>query len=447
MAKEQPAEIEHLRTDEIVHIRKVLRGERNDLVAIGNTRKFLGAFKVACEQSLYLFAKFVLDMPDLTPHLHKPVCDWVQCVDPAVTFEMAGQTVRGGRRKLLMLPVVHLKTSIGSHAFPLHVLIQPERANIYFHAMKGCDTRILLHGETVGKAKENISVVKQHLEHNRIFRHLWRHLCYPKPKDYPLWNDEMVTVRRDKILAEPSVTAIGIGTALEQRHYDVIIADDLATRAAAESEVIMESARNRRKTLRSRLNHLTNSIELGIGTHWTSNDIYIDWKKDPSVQFVVRAAIENGQPIWPQRHTLESLLAEQEETGQGKKLFSANYMNNPLNSAFSALDWGEVRYYKEQGGFAVFDLDDRDGVMLDREFAGSQFKSAYWTRKSEYTRGTPLDHLYPARDSLPEETEEQRALRRMARLQRKIATAQEGSQDWVRLTEVFARMRNETRLS
>jgi hypothetical protein len=139
-----------------------------------------------------------------------------------------------------MLPVVHLKTSIASHAFPVRVLIQPE-GGLYFPKMAGSDARILLHGETTDKARENLSFIRQHLEFNRVLRWLWPHLMWEKRKDAALWIDDALTVRRSgrKILAEPSITAIGVGTGLEQRHYDVIVMDDLAT---FEAEVVMARA-------------------------------------------------------------------------------------------------------------------------------------------------------------------------------------------------------------
>ena len=430
-----PDKVEGLSKDEIEMLRKHLRwGGYKELGKTVGTKEFLKAFKLACESSLFMLAKFVLDMADLSEHLHHPVCDWLQSVEVS-------------RRKLLMLPVVHLKTSIASHAFPIWALIQPADHNRLFPGMGGCDLRILMHGETTDKAQENLAVVKQHAEQNHLLRYLWRDVFWPDPKRDSVehggaWGADKITVHRKKIgLAEPSITAIGVGTGVEQRHYDIIIMDDLATFEAALSEVTMNRAKMRRKALRSRLNDLTRSIEIGVGTHWTANDLYVEWKKDPSVSVMIRSAIENGVPIWPERHPLESLLALQAEEGMGKVLFSANYMNNPLNAAFSALDWQEVRTYGIKNGFIEFSKDDSDTSLADRMVAGGKFPSTYWTRRSEFSRGISLDRLYPRNAPRDDESPGQAELRMLARLERKATVAQEGSSDWVRLTELFARQR------
>jgi hypothetical protein len=150
--------------------------------------EFQQEFRAACERSLYVFAKFVLQMLDLKAELHGRVCDWLQDMSPRVEHAITPHlTVKGGRRKLLMLPVVHLKTSVGFHAFPLHVLIQPQQTGIYFPDMAGQDCRILSHGESVDKASENLSFIAQHLQYNKLLRYLWPHICWNNRKEAPVW--------------------------------------------------------------------------------------------------------------------------------------------------------------------------------------------------------------------------------------------------------------------
>lgn len=392
---------------------------------------FLPAFKKLCEGSLYHFAKYVLGEAKFdrtfTPHLHKQACDWLQ-------------DMKLGRRKLMMLPVVHLKTSICSNAFPLHVLIQPEENNIYFPGVAGSDARILLNGETQQKAKKNLSICTQHMVSNPILRALWKNVFWADPaKESPLWKDEAVVVKRKKIVGEPSIYAIGVGTALHGDHYDVIIPDDLATMEAAQSEIIMAKADFHRRGLMSRLDDLNYSIIVGVGTHWTANDIYTTWKRDPSVAVMIRAAIEDGKPIWPERHTIESLLALQAEEGMGSVLFSANYMNNPLSKTFTALDWGEVRIYELKGERIIFKAIEDDQRFMERTVAGAIFAGARWTRKTEIRRGMPLDRLYPNRSHPEDDTPERTKQRRLAAVMRKRDLAAEGSALWQRMEILYQR--------
>jgi hypothetical protein len=374
---------------------------------------FIREFRYLCEKQLYVFAKFILGMRDLTGYLHRPVCEWVQ-------------DMRSTRRKLLMLPVVHLKTSIGSQAFPLFVLIQPYGGEgLFFPEMKGTDCRVLLNGESEAKAGENLSYIQQHLENNRILRAMWPTLMWADKNQARDWTSSSITLPRGKIVGESTITAIGVGTNLHGRHYDVIIADDLATMKAAQSELVMEKAKFHRKALRSRLDSLEYSIELGIGTHWTPNDIYVEWRRDPSVLTMIRGAIEGGKPLWPERHSLKQLLALQAEEGMGKVLFSANYMNNPLNTAFTALDWEETRGYWIEGDNIVARLDARD-EFLEASTSLSQLERVSHLH-GESLRGVRLDHIYKDGRRFSEEELAEIDMRRAIRFQRKLQTAEEGS--------------------
>ncbi len=422
--------IEKLTATDAAEMRTLLRREADFswLAKEHKDREFWLSFQGLAERSLYIFAKLVLGMNALTTHLHKPVCDWLQDVSIS-------------RRKLLMLPVVHLKTTIGSHCFPIHVLIQPARTNKYFPGREGADMRILLNGKSANKARENLAVIKQHFESNRLLRALWPNVCWPDPaQEAPVWKDDAITVKRKKIVPEPSVTAIGVGTKLHGRHYDIIVADDIATMEAAQSEIVMERARMHRKGLLSRLNDPNESLELGIGTHWTANDIYVEWRKDPAVEVIVRSAIENGVPIWPERHSLDSLLALQKKESMGSVLFSANYMNNPLNSAFSALDWGEIRMFHVERGYLIFDTAPADQSFANALAIPAHEQIRRWHLEGNL-RGKPLSSLFPIKSSELEETPEQLERRKLRVLQRKLAVAAEGSATWVRMNELVARQR------
>lgn len=412
---------------------------------------FAAGFKLACEASLYRFAKYVLDMRrklgqlvGLSPTLHWPVCDWLQDMSTDREHQLTSTLrVAGGRRKLLMLPVVHLKTSIASHALPLHVLIQPPDHNLYFPDMPGRDARILLHGETTDKAGENAAVIRQHLESNPVLRWMWPDMMWNFVTEAPLWKASMFTVRRSgqRVLAEPTITAIGVTTGLEQRHYDLIVMDDLATLEAAQSETVMNYAKVRRKACRSRLDNLSHSIEIGVGTHWTSTDIYIDWRKDPSVQICIRAAIEDGQPIWPEKHSLEELLALRQEEQMGTALFSANYMNQPVNPGFTALDWEEVRSfsYDPAKRELVWEENPVDAELSQRNSLSGLGNANLYALHGRNFRGMSLEQLYHATHE--REAEDSHAVheRRLSRLLRRRDAEEEGSAMWERLNFHYLR--------
>lgn len=275
------------------------------------------------------------------------------------------------RRKLLMCPVGHLKTTFGSHALPLHVLIQQPDTNIYFPGQWGCDQRILLGNESEAKCKENLSVIATHIKENPWIRYLWPEICPSDTKPYR-WTDFAIQVPRYRVFAEPSVTAIGAETGFMGRHYSVIVLDDLAGIKAGQSPVVMDRAKRTQAAVRSRLDDPWRSIEIEIGTHQSADDIYSLKQKDTTVE-VMRRAIEEGDPpipIWPEKYPAE-LVAEMRRTTD-PILWALWFMNKPVPSGYTALAWEDVREFRfktEPGGMEWLVFDEHpamDRIILAR---------------------------------------------------------------------------------
>ena len=238
------------------------------------------------ERDLFFFAKWIFyQEPERRAKLgaiHRELCRFV--TDYSTT-----------RRKLALMPMGHLKTSHCSQALPLHVLIQKPETNIYFPGVWGCDVRILLGNESEDKCRENLSVVKGHLETNIWIAWLWPHICWENPRtDSPRWTELQITVPRNLKLPEPTVTAVGALTGIVGRHYDLEILDDIAGTKAGNSWEVMAKVKKFKKTARSRLNSQTMSIEIGIGTHQSADDVYVTWQTDPSVDTMIRSIEEEA---------------------------------------------------------------------------------------------------------------------------------------------------------
>jgi len=256
------------------------------------------------------------------------------------------------RRKLLMCPVVHLKTTFGSHALPLHVLIQKPATNIYFKGQWGCDQRILLGNENEIKAKENLSVIASHLKENPWIRYLWPELCPSDSKPYR-WTDFAIQVPRYAILPEPSVTAIGAETGFMGRHYTVVILDDLAGIRAGQSAQTMDRAKRTQAAVRTRLDDPWRSIEIEIGTHQSADDIYSVKKRDTTVEIMCRAIEEHSipgdensplVPIWPEKYSSEGVA--QLRAATDPILWALWYMNKPVPTGFTGLNWDDLREFR-----------------------------------------------------------------------------------------------------
>jgi len=346
--------------------------------------EFLRDVKARAERSLYFLCKFILNMPDLDYTFHRPVAEFLTNID-------------SHRSKLLMLPVVHLKTSLGSQGLPIFMLIQPAN-NRFFPGLTGCDLRIALCGETVDKAKENLSFIARQFQENRYLRYFWRDVCWAIPKqESPRWSEDSIEVRRTRIKPEPSITAIGVESGLHQRHYELIIMDDLITLKAAQSSILMGRAQKFRDAIITRRDNPATSIMIGIGTHWGPNDIYVPWKKEKMTDVMCRSIIEGtGQdrkPIWPSRYPVEEI--EKIRSVTSAILFSLNYMNIPVSASFTGLDWKALRDFQVDKanleGTVAFQRDKGDETLA-RRILGDDVREHI-----QSLRGKPLGAIYKSR--------------------------------------------------
>lgn len=272
------------------------------------------------------------------------------------------------RRKLLMCPIVHLKTSIASQSLPIHALVAHPRNNIYFPGRWGCDSVIVLANESEAKCKENLSVVKSHFESNIWIAWLWPHVVWKNPKtDAPRWTDFAIELPRNVVRAEPTVTAIGAETGVMGRHYDIRILDDLAGLKAGQSMDVMERARRTMRALRTRYREAEFSLELTVGTHQSPDDIYTERMKDASVEVMKRAIIEDDKPLWPERWTMEAIDKVFKETDSVE--WAHFYMNEPASSKFTALDWKTLREYRRDGDLLAFVEDEKRDKALEERAA------------------------------------------------------------------------------
>lgn len=317
--------------------------------------EFVAKFRGAAESSLYFLAKAVLGLDRLTNTLHKPVAEWLQRVPPY--------------RKLLLMPRDHLKTSIVSRSLPIHLLIQPAQGNIYFPGKRGADTRILLATETAPLGEKQLRWIETRFEQGRRLRALWPDVCWENPKKQsPMWNAGGMMLPRSADLDYPegSIEVIGVGGAVTGRHYDVMLKDDLVTLEAANSAIVMHAAIEWHKSSRALFDDIDRGLEFIIGTRWAVYDLYDDIQKnDPSVEVLVRSAIEDGIPIFPEMFSLASLQQLRKELGV---LFPLLYLNTAVDASISDFHVPDIRHYEVRDAEIHFDEDERD--LLLAEWAG-----------------------------------------------------------------------------
>lgn len=313
------------------------------------TQPWLADFVRAAEHSLYVFARSVLGLTLLTRTLHLPLCEWLQRCPPY--------------RKLYMLPRDCLKTSI-ARALCVHLLIQHRDRNRYIKGKHGPDTRILYAGEILENAQAQVGWIAEQYTQNKRLRAFWPHLMWDNPRvQAKQWSNKGIVVRRETDYPEASIRPIGVGGAIAGYHGDVQVKDDLVTLNAANSVAEMETAKEWHKASRPLFDDPDTGLEFILGTHWAVGDLYDEIKRDPSVQVVVRAAIEDGEPIFPERLPRPVLDQLQKELGT---LFPLLYMNTAADPSLTDFHREDFRWFTLEGTQLVFGQDQRDLLLAER---------------------------------------------------------------------------------
>lgn len=321
------------------------------------TQPWLKDFVLLAERSLYVFAKSILGLTLLSKSLHLPLTEWLQQCPPY--------------RKLYMLPRDCLKTSI-ARALTIHLLIQHRQRNTYIKGKHGPDTRVLYAGEIIDNATAQLSWIQGQYESNKRLRAFWPHLMWDQPlRQSKQWSSKGLVVKRETDYPEPSIRPIGVGGAIAGYHGDVQIKDDLITLPARLSVPLMENAKEWHRASRPLFDNPETGLEFILGTHWSTADLYTDIiDNDPSVAVRIRAAIEDGQPIFPERLPKVELDRLRRELGAG--LFSLLYMNNAHDAALTDFHREDFRFYHLRGTDLVVAEEARDLLLQARQLPAQQ---------------------------------------------------------------------------
>lgn len=272
----------------------------------------------AMSNDLFKFCYGVLGMHDLS----------VTCHGPLTQFLDNNQA----RYKHVEMPRDHLKTSVCTIGRNMQKVV------------KNPNIRTLLINETSTNAERFLGSIKQHAESNRIFRALYSHVIPPDTRKVP-WNNQELRFKREWIGPEPTIDTMGMTGAVTSRHFTHISIDDPISEEAVKSELVMHDAINRiTKVLTLMVNPNEDTFDL-VGTRWAFADLYRHFMRlyRGKMALFIRGAIEDGQPIWPERFSLETLAQMRGDMGEYN--FSCLMMNNPRNADLQDFNIQDLRFW------------------------------------------------------------------------------------------------------
>jgi len=273
-------------------------------------------------KDLYFFNREILerDNPDrqanVVPHVHREWTDWLDKSKK--------------RHRLMLVPRNTLKSTFLTVGGPLQKIA--ENPNV----------RILIANAKLDNAKKFLSEIKNHIRYSEPVIENYGELY---SNDLKWTEDEIEVVGRRAGTREPTVMAIGAGAGLAGLHFDYIYGDDLVNEInTATREQALKIIEWWRRSM-SLLDPVT-GVSTTIGTRWSYYDLYqhiIDELGDNVDVFHRSAYKEDGSPYYPELLPLDRL--DELRALEGSYMFSAFYLNDPVDEETSLIKRSNIHYY------------------------------------------------------------------------------------------------------
>lgn len=196
------------------------------------------AIAAECRKSLFVTAKILCGMKEVNMRTHGDMIEALE--SPSI-------------RKLIVMPRGTFKTSLGSVAYPIWLLINNP------------NLRIMLDSELYTNSKNRLREIKQHLKSDLFIN------CFGDWQT-SVWNESEIVIKpRTKIVKEASIVCSGIGAGKTGEHYDYICADDLNSAKNSSTPEGCEKVYNHYRLYTSILD--PGGTIVVIGTRYSSGDI------------------------------------------------------------------------------------------------------------------------------------------------------------------------------
>lgn len=290
--------------------------------------------------TLFYYIKIVLRRHRLSFNLHKDWCDNLE---------------KDSLREVIEIPRDHFKTTIHSEGLPMWRSMPFSQEDEDYMSLLGYspewirwmkrahnqDARWLLVSANIKNATKLGRRINHHYKNNDFFQGLFPEV---QPTGNEPWAVESMTHRRttssNSGQGEGTYDFLGVGAALQSRHYEGVVEDDLFGLEALGSEVIMQDIIDYHKLLVGAFDSIPGrpdilGDEVVVGNRWQYEDLNSYLREfEPDFVFSTHSAIGGccplhpyGKPIFPEEFNLRKLARIEQRLGT--YFYSCQYLNSP----------------------------------------------------------------------------------------------------------------------
>lgn len=291
--------------------------------------------------------------------------------DKNLHFQMCRVVEKDGLKEVIEIPRDHFKSTVYTECYSLWralpFSLEDEAymrafgyGDRYIQWMKyvhNQDIRILVISEVVKNASKLGIRLSETYANNALFRYLFPEILPDASCTQNLESFHQLRTAEGRKQGEGTFDFLGVGGALQSRHYDLVIQDDLVGKDAYESEVTMQKTIEYHQLLVGAFDsHIDNggrdNDEIVVGNRWSYRDLnsYIR-SNEQYFNFTRHSALGGccslhpfGVPIFPEAFSVEKLARYKKRLGI--YLYSCQFENDPINPADVKFELKKLRWYE-----------------------------------------------------------------------------------------------------
>jgi len=217
----------------------------------------------------------------------------------------------------------------------------PDEYIRFLHSVHSPLRRTLLVSENITNAAKLGRRIRFHFESNALFRGTFWDII---PTSAESWSNYSLTINRkpfgDTGHGEGTFDFLGVGGALQSRHYDAVVQDDIVGRKAVESQSVMDDTIEYHKLVVGAFDSQDadhDNSEIVVGNRWGFHDLN-SYIRENETWFAFHSHSAMGgccnehpadTPIFPEEFSWEKLMRLKARLGSYH--FSCQYLNNPIS--------------------------------------------------------------------------------------------------------------------